>query len=1134
MTANCSSDVAMTVVVDPGQPPYDTPPVLELRGPVDPARIEAAFDRAAAHQGEGMAWQHRLLRHGPDHHTLHLSTEAEGVPAGFPAGLLADLLTLALVTTSPLAPAQYAALRAARTGTRPRYTSAVLEARGPLDPVALRHALYAVVAAHPLLSARLDSRSGGRMTCHPTPRAAHELLWEEEFTDEAGVRRAVAAAGRSLDPSAGRTVQAVLARDRRPAGPYADRLVLVVHELVVDDISWRILLEDLEAALDAIDAGAPPGLPPEAVPFEEWIARLRRGAADPGEAVRWRETADARASAQAFVASLPVPDTAPLHHPGFTLDAAATARLTGPLPRRYGLNVQQVLTGAVGLALARWRGHQDVAFDLRTDGRQGSHDLARTVGPFASAHPVLLDADRTRPADGYLTQAAPALAETGGTAFVACSEYTPDPVLRLVLRELVPTLVSFTPHGPDELPPATSRFRATAEHRPARHTTARSTVDIHSRVMDGMLRISVDWVPCAVDGVTEDSVQALTVLLRDVLEELAGSEHHSPSVRSLAPSPLQRELFTDAAAHPGTGRHVEQLAWTWYGPLDTSCFTAAWQSVFDRDTALRVAFEDGPELRLVLHDQVSPEVVRLPHGAAEWRELVARDRLRGFDLRRPGPLRATLLDGDPDQAAAGSFTRVLLTYHHALLDGWSVRLLLQQFYRAYLAGGTLPGGDRRPDIRDYTDWLRAQDTAAAKEFWTRAAPRAGAATSPVPAASAPPAGPAGRLTSWAGASAVRAGTGRIRLRLTPDEAARLSTWAGGWGVTESSALQAVWALLLYRATGAAGPVPIRFSVAVSGRGIALEGVDRMPGTLRNPLPMSAEVDPESTVPRLLAALRDQALDKAAYEWVSAGQIRAWTGRPDGADSLGAAEVHPDDTLLVFASRQQQDGLAQELAARGIRVGFPETTGTSTAHPLTLVAHHDSAGGLVLTATHDLARCADATGVLNDGARLLRELPHIADESRTIADVLRTLPPPRAPDDTTEPAFITLRAAERPGASTVCLVPAPGTPRSCYDQLARLYTGPGALLLLSPAPEGAKAHLAALRPLLDAGERLVLGGFSGGGVIAYGIAQLIAADGGRPPLTVLSTATTGPGTAAADGEESVRALARMLEEAAERA
>ncbi|AVZ77942.1 peptide synthase condensation domain-containing protein (plasmid) [Streptomyces lunaelactis] len=587
--------------------------------------------------------------------------------------------------------------------------------------------------------------------------------------------------------------------------------------------------------------------------------------------------------------------------------------------------------------------------------------------------------------------------------------------------------------------------------------------------------------------------------------------------RRAAATPLQRELLADADAHPGTGRQVEQLAWDWHGPLDTERFTAAWRSVFDCESVLRTAFDDGPEPGIVVHDKVEPEVVRLAHGTADWRTLVERDRSRGLDPRRPGPLRVTVLGGGPVMFATATPTRVLLTYHHALLDGWSVRLLLREFYRAYLAGGLLPGGERRPDMGDYAQWLTGQYTAPAQDFWSRSVP-----PGPAPAPGAPglPAFPA-----FTGTDTSATGSGRARLRLTPEETARLATWAAGWGAAESTVLQAVWALLLYRTGRAAGAAPVRFCTTVSGRGILFDGVERLPGALCNPQPLSVVVDPRATVPSLLAELRDRALDMAAYEWVSAGQIRSWA-----KDALA-----PADSLLAFETRPRiPDDVECELAALGVHVEPPETLSAHTAFPLTLVAHHDGAGRLVLTASYDQARLADAAEVLAYSVLLLRELPDRAGESTTVAQVLELLSGMSAGpgsgagrgggagEAAAAPASVVLRPAAHSGAGTVALVQATGTPSSFYERLARAYPGPEELVLLCPVPGGAPAWYCALGPRIDAGRQVAFGGFSGDGVAVYEIARLVAAHGGRPRVVVLTGATAG-------ADE----LARMLDSATRR-
>ncbi|MFF6918414.1 amino acid adenylation domain-containing protein [Streptomyces sp. NPDC012466] len=1143
--------------------------------------------------------------------------------------------------SSPLAPVQSWFFRHIRTDLHQWNQSVLLELNHPVDPTVLRLALQAVVAAHPALSARFEADAHGDHAeghmLEAAPFAAYDprdVLREREVSDDGELEEALEDIERSLDPLKGVHVRALLVHDRRRAD--SDGLLLVaIHHLVVDGVSWRILLEDLEHALASLSDGALPTLPAEACRYEDWVASLPAVAARPGEADYWRSLAAARAEVQSLLLTTPAPDERDIRRIEFSLDPEATARLIGPLPRQLGLQVHQVMTGAFAQALARWRGTGQVTFDVETHGRHGRDDLFRTVGWFTSIHPVVLGADRARDPQGWLAQVADRLTAVpdGGVGFGACREFSSDPGLRTLLRTLPPALVCFNYYGQADQLSANGGFTMSGRPIPREHSARCERVygiEVYGIVHGGRLRMGLTWVPSPADGVDETGVEALVDQMRWVLATLAGADPDTVSAaeiaaqgrpathprraertpvpqRPVAPTttpepwpanaletvpvtPQQHGLLLDALAHRGSGRYVEQLYWRWYGPLDTDRFRAAWQSVFERETVLRAAFDWDDEPRLVLHDQVTAEVVRHPAGTVDWDDLMERDRLRGFDLREPGLLRATLVDDDADGPEAPS-TRVLITFHHVLLDGWSVSVLIQEFYRAYLADGSLSGGERRPDIRDYAHWLAEQDTAPAREFWSAAVPSA----APVVRPALP--GPATGQSGW----------GRAEVRLSRTEADRLRAWAAARAATESSALQAVWALLLYRASGVDGPAPVGFGVTVSGRGIPLDSVERLPGLLMNSLPMTLQVDPAHTVPQLLSELRDQALDMAAYEWVSTGQIHEWSGR--------RADEKLVESLLVYENYpRSSDHLESALAAQDIRVELPEAAGSQTAFPVTLLAFRDVDGSLVLTAVHDRGRLADADAdrLVGQCARLLRDLPGTADDSTTVGDIVAALSATDLPRmaDRAEPAtdaadadvtwpegpstrlvkeawqavfgaeplgpglnffeagghsllamrllreinlrsgqtlrldellahpragelagllgreardtgttacdgvLVPLRPAERPGAGTVYLVHPPGGQVACYAQLAHCYEGPEALVGIrdprvdEPVPRHlsveqlADHYLEALRPALDAGERIVLGGFSGGGVIAYEIARMITEEGGRPPLVVL--------------------------------
>lgn len=1139
MTVSRSSHAAISVVVDPGPPPHTAPWDLELRGPLDPARLQDVLGELAC-AGEGRP---RLLRHGPDHHTLRF-LRRDGAPAAerVMAGRIADLLT-APPRPALLVPAQCAVL------TRParhRYEAVFLETPARLDAGAVRAALRTVVAAHPQLRSRPDTRAG-RPAGEMARGQGQDPLTEGEFTDEAGFAATVASIGGTLDADLGVRLRAHLARDRRPAGPRADRLAVIVHQLAVDAASWQILLEDLAAALGTTPAPAPapaavPAAAPAVVPprpgqvpdaLAHWAGGLRELARDPEEARHWARVADrgSRApGARRSAAVTPSGDTGgllPAHarhgrpQPGRHLDLAVdqdvAQRITQTLARRLALTAGQVLTGAFALALARWQRVEEVGFDVRSDPRAGHPGLRRHVGRLTDVHPVHLTLDPALDPLGQLAAAAGPLAAgagqaAGGAGFGACREWSPDPLLRDTLRHLAPAPACLILHGPAELLPGAARpVPGSPPGRPAHRLEVRI-----QNVVGGRLHLGLHWVPDPAHGITDTSVAALGDLLREVLGELADASA-APSPPSSAPPPAVRALHRGpgAARHRPPRRAARLGLARPTGPRTLHCGMAVGRRLRN-GAAHRV--HPGPEVQLMVHSRATAEItVRIQRGDEDLTSLLERDRRRGFDLRCPPPLRLTLLATEqrPLENPAAP-TRIVLTYHRALLDNWSAHILLREFHRAYLAGGTLPGGERRPDLRDYTAWIAAQDPQPAAAFWADAAPPAGAASRP------------GRSATATGLT----GTGRSRLRLDPAETVRLARWAGIWGIAESSVLQAVWAVLIYRASGAAGPAPVAFAVTVPGRGIPLEGAARMLGPLRNPLPVSVEVDPAGTLPDLMRHLRDHALDMAAYEWLPADWIPA-PARPAparGTDPAGTptAGTAGTGTVIVFEDPPHPvEGLEGELAAQGIRAEFPGTVPARSVLPVALLAHHDGAGALVLTGVHDRDVLDEeaAAELLVQSALLLCELPVRAGESTTVAEVLelldgRAVPPmPETSAAGRDTPLVTLRAAAKERAGTVCLVPPPGSPATCYDLFARTYPGPQELLVLTADTDGARPALAARA----AASSLLLGGFSGAGALACDLAGRIAAAGGRPPRVVLAGAC-------ADEQERARDLARALQDA----
>jgi hypothetical protein len=157
----------------------------------------------------------------------------------------------------------------------------------------------------------------------------------------------------------------------------------VAHQLAVDGVSWRILLEDLVALERALARGEPPVLPPATTSYRQWAHHGEpEAAADrvPGGPLPLdfdgdRDPGTVREADTVIV----------------TLDEDESRALIEEVPQAYGTEVSDALLTALTEALARWTDHEAVRIALDRDGREGRSELARTVGCFTTLTPVVLE-----------------------------------------------------------------------------------------------------------------------------------------------------------------------------------------------------------------------------------------------------------------------------------------------------------------------------------------------------------------------------------------------------------------------------------------------------------------------------------------------------------------------------------------------------------------------------------------------------------------------------------------------------------------------------------------------------------------------------------------------------------------------
>ncbi|HEY0735768.1 MAG TPA: amino acid adenylation domain-containing protein [Herpetosiphonaceae bacterium] len=277
----------------------------------------------------------------------------------------------------------------------------LLEVPSQLDFERLDRAVRQVQIQHDALRLRFTPGTAGWQQ-HSAGLEAIEPLSRIDLTaltvDEQRARLETAAAElqASLDLASGpllRVVHLGLGTDQ------PGRLLLIIHHLAIDAVSWRILLEDLQSIYDQLGNGDVVQVPPKTTSFQHWAEQLTafaQSAAVTNDREYWLE------ATRKQVAPLPIDTPHGAEHNLMgtamsittALSTAETAALLHTVPQVYQTQINDLLLTALGQTITRWSGGTLLLVDLEAHGREPFFeeiDLSRTVGWLASLFPVCLE-----------------------------------------------------------------------------------------------------------------------------------------------------------------------------------------------------------------------------------------------------------------------------------------------------------------------------------------------------------------------------------------------------------------------------------------------------------------------------------------------------------------------------------------------------------------------------------------------------------------------------------------------------------------------------------------------------------------------------------------------------------------------
>ncbi|NWE64957.1 non-ribosomal peptide synthetase [Pseudomonas tolaasii] len=856
-----------------------------------------------------------------------------------------------------------------------------------LDPHRLEQALLAVLEHHDALRLSFTPRDAQWHAEHlAVPQGG--VLMQAQVRDMDQCTALFTDTQRSLDLAHGPLLRALLVDG--PEGQ--QRLLIAIHHLVVDGVSWRVLLEDLQNVYRQLSDGQSVSLPAKTSALRDWAARLQAYAGS--ESLR-EELSLWQAQLAGPAVELPVDraqgslrnrdaDTVSVR-----LDAEHTRQLLQQAPSAYRTQVNDLLLTALARVLCRWSGHDSALIQLEGHGREtlfDEIDLTRSVGWFTSAYPLRLTPQAEQGASIKAIKEQLRGVPHKGLGYGVLRYLADDPT-RQTLQALPQAPITFNYLGQfDQSFGADALFHPLDESAGLAHdpdAPLPNVLSVDGQVYGGELVLR--WTfsrerhdQQTIGALAEAYLAELQSLIVHCLTGEAGGLTPSDfplarltqsqldalpvpasAIEDVYPlTPMQEGLLLHTLLEPGTGLYYMQDRYRINSALDPERFAQAWQAVIARHEALRASFcwNVGEDMLQVIHKPGSTPIEYLdwsndPEAEHEPRlqALLKAEREAGFDLLNQAPFHLRLI------RVGEARYWFMMSNHHILIDAWCRSLLMNDFFEIYMALGE--GRDAQlatpPRYRDYIAWLQRQNLAEARQWWQQNL-QGFERTTPIPSDRP-------FLREHAGHSGGMV-VGDCYTRLDAREGAHLRELAQAHQLTVNTFAQAAWALVLRRLSG---DRDVLFGVTVAGRPVEMPEMQRTVGLFINSIALRVKLpedDQRCSVRQWLSGLLDSNMQLREYEYLPLVTIQEHSELPKGQPLF--------DSLFVFENAPVEVSVldrAQSLNATS------DSGRTHTNFPLTAVCYPGDDLGLHLSYDKRYFDETTVQGMLGEFKRLLLAL-----------------------------------------------------------------------------------------------------------------------------------------------------------------
>ncbi|WDF58187.1 amino acid adenylation domain-containing protein [Flavobacterium sp. KACC 22758] len=703
-----------------------------------------------------------------------------------------------------------------------------------------------------------------------------------------------------------------------------DRLGLIIHHLVVDGVSWRILLEDLSALYHSYQSGTPTNLPLKTDSFQRWSSlqqEFAKSHAMQQERPYWDKISKTKLPQLASDFSNSVKASVLDKRNGFVLDNALTEKLQTQVHHVYKTEINDLLLTGLGLAVQEVFGASQTAVKMEGHGREeiiDGIDIGRTVGWFTSVYPFVLDISGNQP----LVSVKDSLRKIPNKGI----GYGILNYLDTAFEDSLTPSIQFNYLGDFGSNAGNSTGEAVFEFAPesigssvnVSNTKSTILLDVSGMMAAGGLSMSIGY---SSERYSEETIEKLTRAYENQLKVLI-TELSETKQTQLTPSdltytnlsfeelkqinqdnnvediyelsPLQQGFYYHWLADHSSPMYFEQMVYTINAEtLSIENCKQAFDDLISRYSILRTSFTNsfGDQTLQIVHKNVESNFSyqKMEKNDSETIEqyierIKTEDKAQGFNFEQPSLMRLKIIEVERNKYV------FIWSYHHILMDGWCMSILINDFSIILSAVSTNEDAALPVALKysEYIKWLSKVNKEVSLEYWKKYL------------------NGLENVIDLPFKKKTKSGTNfeikHFKVNIEGALYQDVMRYCQETGVTLNVFVQGVWGYLLSRYNNTQDSV---FGAVVSGRPGELPGVETMVGLFINTIPVRLQYTDEDTPKTLLKRIQTEAIQSASHHYINLSEVQSQS-------NLGNELIK---TLLTFENYfvQEMDDSTKESA-----------------------------------------------------------------------------------------------------------------------------------------------------------------------------------------------------------------------------